>query len=141
VHWRHNSQKQGERDQNIWAEPITFDNRGQPNKADFGYINGDGVLIYPGEEKLHPEEDRGVPGPIGTVQLANLRRGLQDHQYLTIARRLGLTSIVDAALQAIAPRVFSEAGASVSFPETGDPYEKMRLALARAIAAAPARPR
>jgi hypothetical protein len=141
VHWRHNSQKQGERDQNVWAEPITFDNRGQPNKTDFGYINGDGVLIYPGEEKLHPEEDRGVPGPIGTIQLANLRRGLQDHQYLTIARRLGLSSIVDTALQAIVPRVFSEAGASVSFPETGDPYEKMRLALARAIAAAPARPR
>jgi hypothetical protein len=62
-----------------------------------------------------------VPGPIGTIQLANLRRGLQDHQYLTIARRLGLTSIVDTALQAIVPCVFSEAGASVSFPETGDP--------------------
>ncbi len=141
VHWRHNSQKQGERDQNVWAEPITFDNRGQPNKEDHGYINGDGVLIYPGEEKLHPEEDRGVPGPIGTIQLANLRRGLQDHQYLSIARRLGLTPAVDAAVQAIVPRVFSDAGPAVSFPETGDPYEKMRLSLARAIAASPARPR
>jgi hypothetical protein len=141
VHWRHNSQKQGERDQNVWAEPITFDNRGQPNKEDFGYINGDGVLIYPGEEKLHPSEDRGVPGPVGTIQLANLRRGLQDHQYLSIARRLGLTSAVDAAVQAIVPRVFSEAGPAVSFPETGDPYETVRLTLARAIAAAPSRPR
>ncbi len=53
---------------------------------DQGYINGDGVLLYPGEEKLHPEEDRGLAGPVGTVQLANLRRGLQDHQYLTLAR-------------------------------------------------------
>jgi hypothetical protein len=140
-HWRHNSQKQGERDQNVWAESITFDNRGQPNKTDHGYINGDGVLIYPGEEKLHPDEDRGVPGPVATIQLANLRRGLQDHQYLTIARRLGLTAAVDAAVQTIVPRVFSEAGPAVSFPETGDPYETVRLSLARAIVAAQSRTR
>jgi hypothetical protein len=128
-------------DQNVWAESITFDNRGQPNKTDHGYINGDGVLIYPGEEKLHPDEDRGVPGPVATIQLANLRRGLQDHQYLTIARRLGLTAAVDTALQTIVPRVFSEAGPAVSFPETGDPYEKMRLSLARAIVSAQSRTR
>jgi len=50
VHWRHNAQKQGERNQNVWAESITFDNRKQPNKPidDQGYIHGDGVLIYPG---------------------------------------------------------------------------------------------
>ena len=143
VHWRHNSQKQGERNQNVWAESITFDNRKQPNKPldDQGYIHGDGVLIYPGEEKLHPDEDRGLPGPVSTIQLANLRRGLQDHQYLTLARRLGITADVDTAVRAIVPRVFSEAGASVSFPESGDPYEKTRLSLARAIVAAQARSR
>src|SRR6185503_11353367 len=27
-HWRHNSQKQGERNQDVWRNPITFDNRG-----------------------------------------------------------------------------------------------------------------
>ncbi|HEV7498763.1 MAG TPA: hypothetical protein VGQ33_02115, partial [Vicinamibacteria bacterium] len=40
VHWQHNRQKQGERKQNVWADPITFDNRGQPHKTDHGYING-----------------------------------------------------------------------------------------------------
>ena len=49
----------------------------------------------PGEERLHPEQDRGIAGPIATVQLANLRRGLQDHQYLTLARKLGLEPLVD----------------------------------------------
>jgi hypothetical protein len=138
VHWRHNSQKQGERDQDVWAKSITFDNRRQPNQSidDQGYIHGDGVLVYPGEERLHPEEDRGVPGPIATIQLANFRRGLQDHEYLTLARKLGLRSVVDGALEAIVPRVFSEAGDRVSFPETGDPYEAARLKLARAIAGA-----
>ena len=58
---------------------------------DQGYIHGDGVLLYPGEERLHPDEDRGIAGPIATMQLANLRRGLQDHQYLTLARSSVLT--------------------------------------------------
>jgi hypothetical protein len=135
VHWHHNSQKQGDRNQNVWAESITFDNRKQPNRSpeDEGYIHGDGVLIYPGEERLHPMEDRGVPGPVSTIQLANFRRGLQDHQYLTLARRLGLDAAVAEAVQAIVPRVFSDAGESVSFPQTGDPYEAARLKLARAI--------
>jgi hypothetical protein len=138
VHWHHNSQKQGNRDQNVWAESITFDNRGQPNKPvdDQGFIHGDGVLIYPGEDKLHPDEDRGVPGPIATIQLANFRRGLQDHQYLTLARRLGLDTLVSEVIAAIVPRVFSDAGDTVSFPETGDPYEAVRVKLARAIVAA-----
>jgi hypothetical protein len=136
VHWRHNSQMQGERDQNVWANSITYDNRKQANRSpeDQGYIHGDGVLIYPGEERLHPEEDRGVPGPIGTIQLANFRRGLQDHQYLTLARKLGLNTVVDEVLARIVPRVFSDAGERVSFPETGDPYEAARVTLAAAIA-------
>jgi hypothetical protein len=138
VHWQHNSQKIGVRNQNVWAESITFDNRGQPGKPvdDQGYIHGDGVLLYPGEEKLHPDEDRGIRGPIATMQLANFRRGLQDHQYLTLARGLGLTDLVNGLVQQIVPRVFSEAGATVSFPETGDPYDRARLELARAIAGA-----
>ena len=135
VHWRHNSQMEGERNQNVWANSITFDNRKEARRTpdDQGYIHGDGVLIYPGQELLHPEEDRGVPGPIATIQLANFRRGLQDHQYLTMARRLGLNAVVDEALAAIVPRVFSDAGERVSFPEAGDPYEAARARLAAAI--------
>jgi len=141
VHWQHNRQKQGERRQNVWADPITFDNRGQPHKDDHGYINGDGVLLYPGQERIHPEEDRGVPGPVSTVQLANLRRGLQDHQYLTLARQLGLGALVGEVLQAVVPRVFSEAGTTVGFAETGDEYEGARRRLADAIVAAQAKAR
>jgi len=138
VHWRHNTQKQGERNQNVWAESITFDNRKQAQRSpdDQGFINGDGVLIYPGQDRLHPDQDRGIVGPVATVQLANFRRGLQDHQYLTLAAKLGLKPVVDEVLAAIVPRVFSDATERVSFPETGDPYEAARLKLARAIEAA-----
>ena len=121
----------------MWANPITFDNRGQPRKPveDQGFINGDGVLMYPGQDVLHPEEDRGIEGPVSTVQLANLRRGLQDHQYLTLARRLGLEPEVQEALQAVVPRVFSDAGETVGFAETGEAYEAARLKLGEAIEA------
>ncbi len=138
VHWRHNSQKVGERKQDVWSNPITFDNRGQPNKPldDQGYINGDGVLIYPGEEKVHPDQDRSIAGPINTIQLANLRRGLQDHIYLTLARQLGLDSLVNEQLEKVVPRVFSDARGSVGFAESGNEYESARYKLAQAIAKA-----
>jgi hypothetical protein len=137
VHWQHNTQKQGERNQDVWRNPVTFDNRGQPRKPakDQGFANGDGVLIYPGEEKLHPSEDRGVAGPCSTIQLANLRRGLQDHQYLTLARTLGLEAPVGESIAGVVPRVFSEAKETVGFAETGDAYEAARLKLAQAIEA------
>jgi hypothetical protein len=135
VHWQHNRQNVGERKQNVWANPITFDNRGQPNKPidDQGYINGDGVLMYPGEDKLHPEEDRGIAGPISTIQLANFRRGLQDHQYLTLARRLKLDSLVNDVLQSVVPRVFSDSDPAIGFSEAGNDYERARYKLAQAI--------
>jgi hypothetical protein len=136
VHWQHNRQKQGERRQDVWANPITFDNRGQPDKEDFGYINGDGVLLYPGREVIHPAQDRGIDGPVATVQMANLRRGVQDHLYLTLARGLGLDGVVDEALAAVVPRVFSDAGETVGFAETGETYEAARRRLADAIVAA-----
>jgi hypothetical protein len=136
-HWRHNAQKVGERIQNVWQSPVTFDNRGQPGRAlaDTGFINGDGVLFYPGEEVLHPEEDRGIAGPISTLQLANLRRGLQDHLYLSMARARGLEPEIARALAVVVPAVFSDAGATVGFSEHGDDYERQRYALLRALAA------
>ena len=102
---------------------------------DQGFINGDGVLMYPGQDVLHPEEDRGIEGPVSTVQLANLRRGLQDHLYLTLARQAGLEPLVQETLQAVVPRVYSDAGETVGFAETGEAYDAARLKLGAAIEA------
>jgi len=136
VHWRHNRQKQGERNQDVWVNPITFDNRGQPNKPleDQGWINGDGVLLYPGEERVHPEQDRGIAGPCSSVRLANLRRGLQDHLYLALTRERKLDATVREVLDEVVPRVLSDAGETAGFAQTGDAYEAARLKLARALA-------
>ena len=135
VHWRHNNQKQiGDRNQNVWADPVTFDNRTE-EKTDNGFINGDGVLVYPGEEKLHPEQDRGIAGPVSTIQMANLRRGLQDHALLMLARQQGLEQEIAAAIERLVPRVFSDAlPTAVGFSEQGNDYEDARQRLLRAIA-------
>ena len=134
MHWRHNSQKKyGDRNQDIWGNPVTFDNRTE-GKDDNGFINGDGVLVYPGEDKLHPEQDRGIAGPISTIQMANLRRGLQDHALLTMARRLGLDREIDVAVNRLVPRVFSDAGYTQIEFLLGNDYEQVRRELLRAIA-------
>ena len=137
VHWMHNAQKPADRVQNVWTNTITFDNRGEPDKPleSQGLGNGDGVLIYPGEDTQHPSENRGIAGPISTIQLANLRRGLQDHLYLTLARERGLDAEVRGALERVVPRVFSDSHGTIGFAEDGDTYERERYMLAVAIAA------
>lgn len=136
-HWLHNSQKPGNRLQNVWANPVTFDTRTAPGAAgDFAY--GDGVLMYPGTDVQFPDQDRGIQGPVSTIQLANFRRGLEDHLYLTMARALGLNATVDELAETLAARVFSEttADAPVAFAQTGDAYEAARLRLANEITTA-----
>jgi hypothetical protein len=49
------------------------------------------------------------------------------------ARTLGLQAEVQQALAAVVPRVFSDAGETVGFAETGETFERARLALAAAI--------
>ena len=132
VHWKHNGQKKvGERRQNVWANPITFDTRNAGGHGEFA--NGEGVLLYPGTDKLHPNEDRGIAGPISTLRLANLRRGLQDHLYLTLARQRGHDNLVKELVARIVPRVFTEASGKVSFPQESEPFEQARLRLGRAL--------
>ena len=77
-----------------------------------------------------------MPGPIATIQLANFRRGLQDHQYLTLARKLGLNALINEVLESVVPRMFSDvqANSPVGFSETGNVYEAARYKLAKAIA-------
>lgn len=131
--WLHNSQKPTNRLQNVWDNPITFDTRGTPGGA-FAY--GDGVLMYPGTDVQFPDQNRGIAGPVSTIQLANFRRGLQDHLYLSMGRRLGLGALADELVGTLVPQVFSDTNASapVSFSQTGNDYEGARYQLASRIA-------
>jgi hypothetical protein len=139
--WLHNAHKPANRIQNVWGNPITYDNRKADGSGEFAY--GDGVLMYPGTDLMFPDQDRGIAGPVSTIQLANFRRGLQDHLYLTLARSLGLRASVEELAGTIVPRVFSEttAEAAVGFAQTGDAFEAARRRLGTEIAAALARAR
>jgi hypothetical protein len=135
-HWYHNHQfgpgtDSPLRKQNIWQNTITFERRPQYND----WANGDGVLIYPGRELIHPEEDRGINGPVSSVRMANFRRGMQDHLYLTMAEKRGQYELINEALDEIVPRVFLEVNRNdqIYYELDPDVYDRFRYKLGKAI--------
>jgi hypothetical protein len=123
--WRHNSQNPERGEQNVWADPVTF--------LHDGAYNGDGVLVYPGQDAVYPQEDRGVDGPIASIRLKNVRRGLQDVEYLWLARRHGLEAEARAAADACVPAAFAETEGDVSWSVRGSDWDAARLRLAEQI--------
>ena len=62
THWRHNSQgPRAHQHQNVFTDPVTFISG--PNT--FG--NGDGIVLYPGNEPFYPDESRGVNRIFGSI--------------------------------------------------------------------------
>lgn len=65
--------------------------------------NGDGTFFFPGT----PERVGGTRHvPIESLRLKYLRDGLQDYEYLVLARKLGLGLEADAVARELAPRPF-----------------------------------
>jgi hypothetical protein len=109
------------------------------------YSNGDGVLFYPGTEHLFPADSYGVDGPFASLRLKQWRRGLQDHDYLTLAAAVdpvAVQSLVDAMI----PKVLWEVGvddpadptyvhANISWSTDPDVWEAARAQLAQIVAA------
>jgi hypothetical protein len=50
--------------------------------------NGNGLLVYPGTDKDHRANSYGLDGPIASIRLKEWRRGVQDADYLTLARQV-----------------------------------------------------
>jgi len=100
--------------------------------------NGDGCVVYPGECRNDASQNRNIGGPIAGLVLANMRRGSQDVEYLTMASQLGLTSTVNTVLKNIVPKIFDEVKNPDTepcyFPQNGNAYETARYTLAQAIA-------
>lgn len=85
--------------------------------------NGDGTLFYPGT----PDRIGGTTHvPIESLRLKLIRAGLQDYEYLALARSLGLREEADAVARALAPQPFEI---------TRDPvaWQRARARLAAAI--------
>lgn len=53
----------------------------------YNYSNGDGVLFYPGTDRINTADSYGVKGPLASLRLKYWRRGIQDVDYLELARQ------------------------------------------------------
>ena len=88
----------------LWTQAKTFGfssgTSSDTAKGQFGqgYGNGDGVLFYPGTEiSTYTASSYGVVGPIATVRLKYARRGIEDHDYLTMAYAVNPTATMAIA--------------------------------------------
>ena len=96
----------------LWTQAKTFGYDSYPSTSatrghyGFDYGNGDGVLLYPGTEvSTYTASNVGVLGPIASLRLKTLRRGINDYDYLTMAYAVNpssttsiLTGVVPSAL-------------------------------------------
>ena len=113
---------------------------GQTNNQN--YSNGFGVLVYPGTDVAHPADSYGVNGPFASLRLKEMRRGLQDGDYLTIANQIDPTSVKNIVAKAM-PKALWENPAPdgdpswfrgpVSWSANPDDWESSRAQLATII--------
>lgn len=132
---------------NVFQKAHTFgcyeEDDSQLGKTGWNYTNGDGVLFYPGVDLLFPDESYGVMGPLASLRLKFIRRGLQDVDYLTMAAAVdpaGTAQIVEEMI----PKVLWEYGVAepddptwvysdISWSTDPDVWEKARAELANII--------
>ena len=109
----------------------------------YNYFNGDGVLFYPGIDRLFPASAPGIDGPVASLRLKHWRRGLQDVEYLTLARGKD-PEAVRRIVAELTPKALWEYGvasrrdptwvrADISWPTDPDRWEAARKRLARMI--------
>jgi hypothetical protein len=100
----------------VWNDPITFDERSKGGE-DFG--NGDGLLAY--------------PGPVPSLRLKALRRGLQDRLLLQKLSACAGRSHADAIASRVVPRALGEAGSEPSWPADEAAFERARSEILDAL--------
>lgn len=123
-----------------WESTYYLDFQGKRGAIDIGQeagnfsnrhgdlLNGDGLLMYPGRDLLFPDNDVGIDGPLASIRLKNWRRGIEDVEYLVLARTAGFNDEVDLLLQTLLPKTLDETNesSSVSWPEDGKRWNLAR---------------
>jgi len=112
----------------------------------WNYLNGDGVLFYPGTDTRYPEESYGVQGPFASLRLKHWRRGVQDVDYFTLSAAIDPERTAQI-VNSVVPSILWEVGATdpedptwvladISWPTDPDVWEAARAELADIIAGA-----
>jgi hypothetical protein len=109
----YNNYQAGTGETNLFTQAQTF---GANTGADsmrgltgWNYANGDGVLFYPGTDKVYPGSSYNVLGPFASLRLKFWRRGVQDVDYITLAAKINPTK-TQQIVNAIVPKVLWENG-------------------------------
>jgi hypothetical protein len=123
THW--NDQSNNSKRTNVFSNPRTTEFQ----------RNGAGTFFYPGQDMVYIEQDRGLAGPLASIRMKNWRRGMQDYEYLWLAREMGLADDVEQIVDQIVPAALWEADASgdISWSEDGFGFEISRRELADLI--------
>jgi hypothetical protein len=118
------------RTKNNYIDPITYNLNNEIS-------NGDGVMVYSGQMKNYPAEDRGLAGAIATIRMKNWRRGAQDYEYLWLAKQAGIstTAIVNGCI----PKAVWDADVfkNISWSSNGYVFDSYRKQLAILLNGAP----
>ncbi|MCP4901559.1 MAG: DUF4091 domain-containing protein, partial [bacterium] len=113
---------------NVFQNPINFTNSWGDE------MNGDGLLIYPGRDKLFPAEDRGFDGPMPSIRLKNWRRGIETVEYMVLAEAVGAQTLVDDVLAQLVPMALDDGGLNdgeaVAWEEDGEVWVTQRRRIA-----------
>lgn len=142
THWRHNHQgPRGRTNQNVFGYPVTFMYvNTNPEDEFYGesgihWGNGDGILFYPGHDPFYREQDRGIQAPLSSIRMKNLRRGIQDYEYMWLASAQGKRSEVDTIVHKAVPRVWHESDRDhpASWSSSGSDWDGYRKELAQLI--------
>jgi hypothetical protein len=100
----------------VMVDPLTFDERSR-GAVDFG--NGDGLLAY--------------PGPLPSMRLKALRRGLQDRLLVRELAACGATTEAQRIVKRMVPRALGEAKEERSWSIDESTWESARRELLRQI--------
>lgn len=109
----------------------------------WNHSNGDGVLFYPGTDKVFLNDSYEVDTPFASLRLKHWRRGIQDADYLALARAKNALA-TDAIIEQMIPKVLWENGIAdqndptwqrcdVSWSDNPDVWESARSQLAQII--------
>ena len=104
----------------VFQSAFTFGARGETDavlgETGWNYSNGDGVLFYPGTDRVFPADSYGVAGPFASLRLKHWRRGIQDVDYLALAATFDPVRVAQIVGEMV-PRAAWEYGVS----DPGDP--------------------
>ena len=88
------------------AETFGGPTSADPNYGQLGHnsSNCNGVLFYPGTDTIFPASSYGIAGPIASLRLKYWRRGIQDVDYLTLAKAIN-PAAVNKIVNTVVPKV------------------------------------